>query len=246
MNETLNQALTLSIILNLLLFLLGLIVVTKRGGLPYLWRKLSLRQSDKLYGNPYYHDRKSHFETLINNEPAIIFLGDSLTDCCEWSEIFRGKNIKNRGIAGDRTDGILKRIDETLASRGQKIFIMVGINDLIQNRQTAAVVVNYKLILEKIQYQNPETEVFIQSVLPINNQKAQATQQISLNNEKVIELNDKLQELAQEFSFHYLDLFTFFADEKHELNAKYTSDGVHLNGQAYLLWQEIIEKYVVN
>ncbi|MGQ4645951.1 GDSL-type esterase/lipase family protein [Lyngbya aestuarii] len=246
MNETLKLALIFSIILNLSFVLLGLIYVSKRGGLPYLWRKLSLRQSDKLYGNPYYHDRRSHFETLINSESAIIFLGDSLTDCCEWSEIFRDKNIKNRGIAGDSTDGILQRIDEILASLDQKIFIMIGINDLIQNCPRSTIVTNYKLILEKIQCKSPKTEVFIQSVLPINNQKFQASQQITLSNEKVINLNKNLEELAQEFSFQYLDLFSFFVDENNELNAKYTSDGIHLNGQAYLLWQEIIKKDVVN
>src|SRR5690554_2982531 len=41
---------------------------------------------------------------------STVFLGDSLTDFYRTSEFFLNFNIYNRGIAGDSTDDILRRI----------------------------------------------------------------------------------------------------------------------------------------
>ena len=49
-----------------------------------------------------------------------------------WSEIFQNQNIKNRGISGDVTEGILYRITEITDSNPLKIFLMIGTNDLAQ------------------------------------------------------------------------------------------------------------------
>lgn len=246
MDNTIKVYFGLSVLFNLAFVLLGTIWLIKKGGLSYLLRKLSSQKSDPLYSSPYYQDRKGHFETLVKTDESIIFLGDSLTDSCEWSEILGCKNIKNRGISGDRTDGVLNRLDEVLSFQARKIFIMIGINDLVQGKKIEDVLKNYKSILEKLKQSNPDTKIFVQSVLPINNQKAIDIQDLNLNNGKVVKFNQKLQELAQEFSVQYLDLFPTFADENNQLDERYTTDGVHLNGQAYSVWRGIIEKYVVN
>jgi lysophospholipase L1-like esterase len=41
-------------------------------------------------------------------------------------------------------------------------------------------------------------------------------------------------------------LYSHLADSQNQLDDRYTLDGVHLNGQAYLVWKEVIEKYVVD
>lgn len=43
----------------------------------------------------------------------------------------------------------------------------------------------------------------------------------------------------------YVDLFTPLSDSQNQLDAQYTLDGIHLNGSAYLVWRQVIEKYVV-
>ncbi len=251
MDETVKIALFLSSLVNLLLLGLGSFFVSRRGGLPYLFQKVyfllrteaKIKLMDEI---PYYRDKTSHFRTLPNTNSEIIFLGDSLTDYCEWAEFFRDKRIKNRGISGDTTYGILNRLDEIVDSKPQKLFLMVGINDLNQGREISNILNDYRLILEKLKAQVPNTEVFIQSVLPINNRESQNKLGLRLNNDKVIELNAKLKDLAKGFSFNYIDLFTSLSDGTNELDACYTSDGVHLNGQAYLIWKEIIERDVVS
>jgi lysophospholipase L1-like esterase len=194
-----------------------------------------------MYDTPYYWERKSHFDTLPQSESDIVFLGDSLTNACEWHEFFRNIRLKNRGISGDTTNGLLNRIDEVIESKPRKVFMMIGINDLNQGRNVEVILNTYKIILKSFQDKTSKTEVFVQSILPLNNQKRPNNG----TNNKIIELNAKLKNLAQEFSFHYIDLFSAFLDENNQLDARYTIDGIHLNGQGYLVWKGIIEKDVI-
>ncbi len=193
-----------------------------------------------MYDTPYYWERKSHFDTLPQSESDIVFLGDSLTNACEWHEFFRNIRLKNRGISGDTTNGLLNRIDEVIESNPRKVFMMIGINDLNQGRNVEVILNTYKIILKSFQDKTSKTEVFVQSILPLNNQKHPNNG----TNNKIIELNAKLKNLAQEFSFHYIDLFSAFLDENNQLDARYTIDGIHLNGQGYLVWKGLIEKDV--
>jgi lysophospholipase L1-like esterase len=249
MDETVKIGLFLSSLLNILFFGLGSVFVAKRGGLQYLIRQIYLFKNagfriTAMYDNPFYRDKTSHFDTLPQSDSEIIFLGDSLTDLCEWAEFFKNERIKNRGICGDTTDGVLNRLPNIVESRPQKLFMMIGINDLSQGREVLKILNNYKIIFKSLQEQTPKTKVFIQSLLPVNtvncpNRKPET-------NEKVIEINAALKEFAKEFSFQYIDLHSSFLDRNNELDAQYTSDGVHLNGQGYLIWKGIIEKDVVD
>ncbi len=92
----------------------------------------------------YYWHKQSQFEILPSSESEIIMLGDSITDEGEWTELFRNLNIKNRGISGDTTIGILNRLHTLIASRPKQIFIMIGINDLLGNQTTQKVLENYQ------------------------------------------------------------------------------------------------------
>ncbi|MGB3642794.1 MAG: GDSL-type esterase/lipase family protein, partial [Rivularia sp. (in: cyanobacteria)] len=122
-----------------------------------------------------------------------------------------------------------------------QIFLMVGINDFVNEKKSIEEVLSkYKIILEEFQNKIPQTEVFIQSVLPVNNNLTYFLQ----DNQKVIKFNFKLQELATEFNYQYIDVFSKLADSEDQLDVKYTTDGVHLNGKAYLVWKEAVKKYV--
>ena len=246
MDEPLITGLLLSSLLNLFLLGLGSVLVVRRGGLNYVIRKINFWQTYKsrgtaMYDSPFYRDKKSHFETLPKIERKIMFLGDSLTDLCEWAEILKDDQIINRGICGDTTDGILNRINNIVESKPKKLFLMIGINDLNQGVPVEDVANNYQLILETLKDQVPEVQIFIQSLLPINNQLRNHDV-----NQKIIDLNYKLKQLAETFSFQYINLLSAFLDKNNQLDAAYTSDGVHLNGQGYLIWKDIIEKDVVN
>lgn len=247
MNNKIHNLLLLSAILNVLFLLFGSLFIAKKGGLSYLSAKIfalanAKTQPIKVASPPYYLHQTSLFQIFPKSNSDIIFLGDSITDECEWAELLENPHIKNRGISGDTTNGVLNRLDDILESKPQKIFLMVGINNFIYYKQPVEeLVADYKKMIAEINQQSPTTKLFIQSVLPVNKTKYKS----GVDNKKVIELNSRLRELATEFSLPYIDLFSHLADSENQLDSRYTQDGVHLNGQAYLVWKEVIESYIV-
>lgn len=246
MNYNSNSLLLLiSTSLNIIFFLTVLIIVLQKGGVYYVKNKiLTLTKKNiqtDLNINSYYKHKKSQFEILPLTNDSILFLGDSLTDEGEWVELLGNTNIINRGISGDTTRRILNRLDTIIQTKPKQIFLMIGINDFVNEKKSIEQVLDkYKIILEELQNKIPQTEVFIQSVLPVNNNLTYFLQ----DNQKVIKFNLKLQELATEFNYQYIDVFSHLADSENQLDVKYTTDGVHLNGKAYLIWKEAVKKYV--
>jgi lysophospholipase L1-like esterase len=68
----------------------------------------------------------------------------------------------------------------------------------------------------------------------------------STTNSDIRALNEQIQHLANEFSYHYLDLYSHFLDAQQQLDATYTIDGIHLNGLAYQRWAKLIEPHVLS
>lgn len=187
----------------------------------------------------YYYHKKEHFESLPKSKRDIIFLGNSITDNCEWAELFGNPHIKNRGIGGDDTDGILERLDDITIGKPAKIFLMIGTNDLANGKSVDYIIGNYRKIIAKIKESSPRTRIYIQSILPTND-----AIHITRKNSDIILINNALKDIAGEFSVPYIDLFSAFKTEGNKLNQEYSLDGLHLNGKGYLLWKNIIARYV--
>jgi len=187
----------------------------------------------------YYYHRKAQFEMLPNTENEIIMLGNSITDQCEWHELFNNINVKNRGIGGDDTDGVLERLSEVTESKPAKIFIMIGTNDLAYSKTVDRVIENYKKIINQIQTDSPKTKIYIESVLPVD-YAIHFTRPIA----DIIKINDQLKEIVAQNNLTYIDLFSVFKTDQNKLNPEYSLDGLHLNGKGYQLWKQQIIKYI--
>lgn len=231
----------ISISLNLLAFILACFLTIKNGGIDYWRQKLSninISNISDVHNPPYYIHKTSQFEILPIKLNTIIFLGDSITDEGEWTELLEKPNIQNRGISGDTTERILRRLDTIIKNYPKQIFLMVGINDLHMLKKTVeATVEGYKKILNQFREKLPNTQVYIQSVLPVNNN-------IYLywaDNQKVIDLNKELQNLALQYNYKYIDIHSHLLDTQQQLGAEFTSDGLHLNGKGYLIWKKVIK-----
>ena len=127
--------------------------IYKRGGISYVTTRISMVTGTGMVRNtdtPYYNDKKSLFEILPKTNRSIIFIGDSITDGCEWSELLQNPNIKNRGIGSDTTYGVLKRLDNIIQSEPEKVFLMIGINDLGRGESVSEITSNYDKILERL------------------------------------------------------------------------------------------------
>lgn len=187
--------------------------------------------------SPYYLDKVSQFNKLTHNgQFSVVMLGDSITDGAEWYELLENNKVQNRGIAGDTTYGILNRlisINESI----KKVFIMIGINDIASYKSVDEIYSNYLGIIEILEKKG--IKIYIQSILYLGNYYLNANS----FNLKVSELNVKLQNLAKNKNIVFINLNSIFASTGY-LEKKYTSDGIHLNGEAYVLWAEAIKPYI--
>jgi lysophospholipase L1-like esterase len=185
----------------------------------------------------YFYHKKSFFEQHGNHSYDAVLIGDSLTDDAEWQDLFPSLRLANRGIDGDRTEGVLNRLEGIYSSSASKAFIMIGINDFSSGKNVNEVFNNYKDIVNKLVDRG--IEVYIQSTILAGKQRKGLNKNITL-------LNDRLQKLAQQNeSITYIDLNKGLAPNFH-LEAKYTRDGVHLNGDGYAIWKELIKPYITN
>ena len=162
-------------------------------------------------------------------------LGNSITERMPWAELLNDLNIKNRGIGGDKTEGILFRLKDITEGKPKKIFLMIGINDLIARRDPDMIMINYIKIIETIQSESSDTRIIIQSVLPNNKSFEHFVQSSEIN-----KLNKLISEYALKNNIDYINLHDSFADKNSEMMDNLVTDGLHINEKGYLLWKDLI------
>ena len=185
---------------------------------------------EKYLVRPEFERKYSQFAAQSIASGDIVFLGDSITEAFHVNEMFPGLPIKNRGISGDTTNGVLERLHQITAGRPQKIFLMIGSNDLGFGYSEAHVIANYETILARIRQESPDTEVYAHSILPRKKRYAG----------KITAVNTAIAALAQKYGAEFVDLFPEFADENGALRPEFTNDDLHLLDTGYALWQSLI------
>jgi len=198
--------------------------------------------NDSLFST-YYQQRVSLFRTLPIKHGETIFLGNSISDGSEWSELFDNPNITNRGISGDKTAGILNRLDEIVGRQPSKIFLLIGTNDLEQKVPTTEILHNIFLTAQIIQKESPSTQLYIQSILPVNDFYKKFTNHTK-NGDQIIQINKALAENTANYHYKFIDIHTPFADLEGKLKKEFSNDGLHLNGQGYQYWKHLIYNHV--
>jgi lysophospholipase L1-like esterase len=194
---------------------------------------------DTSYNTSYYEQKVTLFRLLPDTKGEIIFLGNSITDIAEWAELWQNSKVKNRGISTDNTFGVLARLDEVVSSKPEKIFIMIGINDVAKGTPDSVISSNHRKIIDYIKQYTPKTKIYFQSVLPTNNDFTEYKgYQNKMDHIKVV--NTNLQQICKEKGVVYIDLFSSFIDSNGKLDATYTNDGLHLNGEGYMHWKHIL------
>lgn len=196
--------------------------------------------AERIMESAYWKHRTDLFRTLPNPEGEICFLGDSITEGCDWIELIGNCKVTNRGINSDTTWGLMARIDEVTEGKPAMIFLMIGTNDLAWGGKTVPEVRDkIAELLDTIKEESPETEIYLQSVLPVIDGRAS-----KFENKNIELLNVELEKLAASRRISWVNLAPFFKDKKGQLKKEFTTDGLHLNGRAYYKWYSAIRKYL--
>ncbi|WP_295940794.1 GDSL-type esterase/lipase family protein [uncultured Alistipes sp.] len=200
----------------------------------------SFAQSD------YNYQKRSLFEQLPIRGNDIVFLGNSITDGCEWAELFNNRHIKNRGISADRSGWLLDRLDPIVNGHPKKLFLMIGTNDLAAGISAAEVAANVEKLLDRFAEESPWTKIYVQSIFPVNGVDPTCKHKNHWDKgAEIIETNKLFEALCEDRkNVFYVDVYSALVDERGLLDKQYTNDGLHLMGEGYLAWKAVIEKLV--
>lgn len=193
-----------------------------------------------------YYDRKvSLFELLPINSNDIVFLGNSITDGGEFQELLNMPNVKNRGISSDVISGVEKRTAQVMLGKPKKLFLLIGINDVSHNLTVKQLATRYERLVKNIRMLSPSTEVYLQSVMPVNNDFKRYKSLVG--KEKTIKaFNKEIERIAKANGCTFIDLTPALADPSTgKLRRSFTNDGLHLTGAGYKAWMNVVKPYIV-
>ena len=126
MTKKFKGLLGISILANIILAGALFYLVQRLGGIKFMIHRISAGGLAGVYEN-----RKNLFDHLTMQKGSIVFLGDSITEYGQWEELMQNPKVKNRGIAGDTTWGLLRRLSTITSTQPQAIFLMIGVNDFL-------------------------------------------------------------------------------------------------------------------
>ena len=187
----------------------------------------------KLMVEPNYQRWVSQFDAVPVQPGDVVFLGDSITEGGSWHELFPTISVRNRGIGGDTTSGVLARLHQVADGEPSKVFLLIGTNDLATGESDEAIIDNISRIVDRLVTESPETQVFVQSILPRGGSFR----------ERIEMLNDELRSSVEDRA-QWVDLYSLMLDDDGSISDHYSNDELHLYVEAYKLWADAIADYL--
>ena len=170
----------------------------------------------------------------------ILLMGDSITACFNTKMLLPEFNIINKGLSGNNSTHLLKRLErDLLTSNPDIVFILIGTNDIAAGFTDTEILFNINIILEITAEKLRKSKIFITSILPTRNNELRP-------NERIRGLNKKIQMITEELKVNYLDLYSIFVDDTGQLGRELTNDGLHLNEKAYLKWADFLKNFLTD
>jgi Lysophospholipase L1 and related esterases len=187
-----------------------------------------------------YPSKLALFRAGAHTKKDIVFLGNSITFWADWPELLRRRHIRNRGIPGDHTFGVLERLDEVIGGQPRKVFILIGINDIARHFPDSVILRNCERITQRIKQGSPRTAIYWQTILPVNSSFNKLKNHYQPD--RIIRINTRIKALAEQEKVHLIDLHPHFTDDQGQLRAGLTFDGVHLTKEGYDIWVQLLRK----
>lgn len=189
----------------------------------------------------HWSQRSALFSRDTVNTHSIVFLGNSLTELFDLS-VFGKTEIINHGISGDFTSGVLQRLNQSISGKPAKIFLEIGINDLVERVPQETMLRNTEEILFRIREASPATKLYVISLTPTD-LPGSIMRSVQTVNEETKQYNESLYRLCLEMQVPFIDLYTPL-QENGRLKKSYSLDGIHFTAEGYVVWKNILEPYV--
>ncbi len=175
----------------------------------------------------------------------IIFLGDSIVEGYDLQKYYSDKNIINQGVSGDTTQKVLDRLQKSVFDYNtKKVILLIGTNDIQQQIDPSD---NIELIIHKIKNYDKKIEIAIESIYPVNqsnNSKINKNQVSNRTNEKIKEINKKIESICKKNNVKYINIYNQLTDKDGNLKLEYTKEGLHITEQGYKKITNLLSQYV--
>ena len=174
-----------------------------------------------------------------------VFIGDSLTTGLSLYGLLPEEQVladtginpqtilTRECISQDGTDKTV--LDAAAALSPAKIYIMLGANG-VAFLNFEDIVDWYGQLIDGLREEHPDSEIYVQSVLPVTREREDDT----LNNARITELNGLLQEMAADKGVFYLSVNEAIADEEGFLPTDLSADGMHFCTTVYEEWLQYL------
>ncbi len=202
----------------------------------------SLYPAPRTYTEHYYKRFLRFMDEPAIGSKDIVMLGNSLTENGgDWAARLGNKHVRNRGIIGDEVMGVYDRLHQILPGHPAKLFLLIGVNDISHDLTADSIVKMIRTTVERIQRESPDTRLYLQSLLPINESFGRY-KRLTGKTGMIPEINRQLETLAKEKGVTYINLFPLFTEKgSNVLRADLTNDGLHLKEEGYKIWVKAIK-----
>ncbi len=211
------------IILSIVALVLAAVIVALAIIIPTVKRR---REAEKFAQamNDYYNAKVAQYEEENTEKYGVdvAFIGDSLTDGYDLNKYYTEFTVANRGIGGDTTWGVEKRLKVSLYDINPRVVVMmIGTNNWYDMFD------NYERILKDIKKNLPESKIVLMSIPPVGPHYNDRNHHYAFNNVKI-----KI--LAEKYSYTYVDIHSKLIDINTEmLRSEYTTDDLHFTPLGY-------------
>ena len=204
-------------------------------------------------------DFKNEEILSLGKRPDFLFLGDSVIHMWELNAYFggSGKFIVNRGIGGDTSEYLLKRLEgDALQLQPDYIILTIGANDIsgingdvwwrVEGRPEAEVEAAYLSNMQIIvkMCRNAECNLAIGSIYPSD--AAPPYKNIERKN-MAIRLNEGLKQICSENGLIYVDYFSALVQpDGKTIIYEYSPDGIHPNAKGYSAMAKVLKEALLS
>jgi len=161
---------------------------------------------------------------------------------------YRGLSIfevaENKPVikVGEEMVGVLQALGQ---ERYEKVYISLGVNELGYNHNSQFMD-TYKGVIDQIRTLQPDADVYIQSLVPVNPERCKERKQPEyVTNEKIAAYNEILMQVAAEQEVYFVNVKEILVNEEGVLPYEATNDGVHLKKEGYVTWYEYLKTHTV-
>jgi lysophospholipase L1-like esterase len=171
----------------------------------------------------------------------VMLLGDSITQGWEfnkkiWARHFPNQRVLNAGIASDRVEHILWRVQHGLldTARPKVVVLMGGINNLgVSNPD--AIADGLRQIIAEIQSRSPKSRIIVQGLYPTGREAT------DYHRAKVRLVNLRIAPLADGERVEFYDFGDRFLGADGWISKKIMFDYLHLTRAGYEIWANALE-----